>query len=280
MEEDNNHRPHHHTSSLPVDPSDSSPSHFSASTPSSSSSLPSSRTAAAPSLLLSTVLSGAKVQFVLSFLRRLRAECPHDKVVIFSQFTRMLDVLEVALPTVDGVGPAGFTRFDGSMTADAQHVALRAFQQQPPASLSVLLISLQAGGVGLSLTAANHCVMVDSWWNPAIQGQAYDRIHRLSQRKDVHIHQLSISDTVEQRLQRVQTMKGALAREALQDEDLEEKVEEGEEEAVEEVDEDEAEHQPRKASGDSAASVKRRRQPVLSLEALQRLFDTNESDEP
>ena len=226
----------------------------------------------------------------MSFLRRLRVECPHDKVVIFSQFTRMLDVLAVALPSVDGVGPAGFTRFDGSMAAEAQQVALRAFQQHSSSSLSVLLISLQAGGVGLSLTAANHCLMVDSWWNPAIQGQAYDRIHRLSQRKDVHIHQLSIVDTIEQRLQQVQIMKGALANEALQDEDVDEKVKEGEEEddtqdgdgrrGGEEVDE-EGEGEPRlrkTASRAPAASARTRLPRALTLETLQRLFDTTESE--
>ena len=167
--------------------------------------------------MLSTLVSGAKVSYLLTALRSLRRSRPSDKVVVFSQFTRMLDVLELALPTVEAIGPHGFARFDGAMSSDAQRSALRRFAALPAHALSVLLVSLQAGGVGLSLTAANHAFMVDAWWNPAIEGQAYDRIHRVSQQKDVFITRIIVEQSVEERLVRVQEDKGALASEALQD---------------------------------------------------------------
>ena len=235
--------------------------------PSSGSTSPSS---SSPSLLSSTICSGAKVQEVVSLISRVRLHRPEDKVVVFSQFTRALDVLEVALCSVEAVGATGFVRFDGAMSSDAQQRSVEAFQRQPCSALSVLLISLQAGGVGLSLTAANHAVMLDVWYNPAIEGQAYDRIHRLSQRKDVFIHRLVVRDTVEQRMMRIQRDKGALANEAMRDEQPNEEEGEGGGEDVEG-----GQHSP------PTGSRRNRRNCTqgFTLQALQRLFDdANEGD--
>ena len=236
--------------------------------------------ASPPSLLRLTLCSGAKVQHALSVVSRLRRQRPEDKAVVFSVFTRMLDCMEVALASLEEVGPTGYRRFDGSMTAEAQQRSLAAFHTQPASQLSVLLISLQAGGVGLSLTAANHCLMLDGWWAPALEGQAYDRIHRLSQRKDVVIHRLFIQDSVEDRLRQVQRDKGALSSELMQDPRAaaeEEEEEEEKEEEDEQVGEGGAAESAASQRSATSAPLRQRRQPQgFSLRALQQLFDVDE----
>ena len=62
------------------------------------------------------------------------------------------------------------------------------------------MLSIKAGGVGLNLTEANHVFLLDPWWNPAVEQQAFDRCHRIGQKKEVHIHRLYIEGTVEERL--------------------------------------------------------------------------------
>jgi SNF2 family DNA or RNA helicase len=241
-----------------------------------------------PSLLHSTIVSGAKVAWVLQFVRRLRATRPHDKLVIFSQFTRMLDLLQIVLPTLPEVGEQGVVRFDGQMKVDDQQRSLHAFNTEPCSSLSILLISLQAGGVGLSLTVANHCVMLSPWWNPAIEGQAYDRIHRMSQHKDVFIHRCLITEGVEQRLITIQHDKGSLAREAMQDHSHQP---EEEEEQEDEHSGEEGTESSGLVRGQGRHTAKSRSKPHdscdadrsgkgLTLQALQQLFDCDDQDIP
>ena len=105
--------------------------------------------------LLRCLLSGSKVAHCVAAVERIRSSFPDDKVVLFSQFTRMLDVLTVCLAAV-GVP---FERFDGSMRADRQQAALDRFDSAPPDECACLLISLHAGGVGLNLTRANRCII-------------------------------------------------------------------------------------------------------------------------
>ena len=97
----------------------------------------------------------------------------------------------------------------------------------------VILISLKAGGVGLNLTACNRVILLDPWWNPAIevrsspshflsslltmfaQEQAFDRAHRFGQKKTVEVYKLTVQDTVEQRIIEMQDKKRELAAAAL-----------------------------------------------------------------
>jgi SNF2 family DNA or RNA helicase len=74
----------------------------------------------------------------------------------------------------------------------------------------VLLISLKAGGIGLNLTAADHVVLMDPWWNPAVEDQAADRAHRIGQDKPVFVYRLVARDTVEERVLELQARKRAL----------------------------------------------------------------------
>ena len=97
-------------------------------------------------------------------------------------------------------------RLDGS-TVDRQAI-VAAFQTEtgPP----VLLMSLKAGGVGLNLTAADHVIITDPWWNPAAEDQAADRAHRIGQERPVLIQRLVALDTVEERILQLQEEKGRL----------------------------------------------------------------------
>lgn len=135
-----------------------------------------------------------------------------DKCIVFSQWTRMLDLCEDAL--LDAGIPV--CRLDGQMNQDERERNLVEFRRP---GVRVMLLSLHAGGVGLNLTQANHVVMVDSWWNPALEEQAIDRVHRIGQSKPVHVVRLVIRDSVEQRVFELQEKKRAVSAGALGDGD-------------------------------------------------------------
>ena len=86
---------------------------------------------------------------------------------------------------------------------------------QDPEGPPVLIASLRAGGIGLNLTAADHVVIFDPWWNPAAEDQAADRAHRIGQTRPVMVYRLVARDTVEERILALQQRKRALADTAL-----------------------------------------------------------------
>lgn len=71
----------------------------------------------------------------------------------------------------------------------------------------VLLVSTKAGSLGLNLTVANRVILLDVWWNPALENQAIDRVHRIGQEKNVEVHRIFINDTVEDRILQLQDKK-------------------------------------------------------------------------
>jgi SNF2 family DNA or RNA helicase len=77
-------------------------------------------------------------------------------------------------------------------------------------------MSLKAGGTGLTLTAADHVFLVDPWWNPSVEAQAADRVHRIGQDKPVFIYRLVALGTVEERILKLQDQKRALVEAALE----------------------------------------------------------------
>lgn len=127
------------------------------------------------------------------------------KTVVFSQWTSMLDKIEDALE-VNGIK---YDRLDGTMKRDERIRAMDALKHDP--ACEVLLVSLKAGGVGLNLTAAQRVYLVDPYWNPAVENQAVDRIHRLGQTRPVTTIKLIIENTIEARLLEVQRKKTELA---------------------------------------------------------------------
>ncbi|KAI9451415.1 SNF2 family N-terminal domain-containing protein [Lactarius psammicola] len=137
------------------------------------------------------------------------AEDAGDKTIVYSQWTSMLDLLETLL------GRSGIQnlRYDGKMRSEAREVVLNAFRKS--GGPKVILISTKCGGVGLNLTIANRVVNMDLSWNYAAESQAYDRVHRLGQEKDVFVKRLVVEDTIEERMLRLQDVKMGLADAAL-----------------------------------------------------------------
>jgi len=147
----------------------------------------------------------SKLSLLLEVLDSVVAE--GHKALIFSQWTKLLDLTEPHLRAAD----IPFTRLDGA-TRDRAGV-VRAFQE--PDGPPVMLISLKAGGTGLNLTAADHVFILDPWWNPAVEDQAADRAHRIGQQRPVMIHRLIAEETVEERILALQQSKRDLAEAAL-----------------------------------------------------------------
>jgi non-specific serine/threonine protein kinase len=124
------------------------------------------------------------------------------KALVFSQFVALLDLLKGHLDKKE-------IRYEylSGRTTDRQKPVDR-FQEDP--EVPVLLISLKAGGVGLNLTAADYVIMLDPWWNPAIENQAADRAHRIGQTRPVFVYKLIAEDSVEEKVLELQTTKKEL----------------------------------------------------------------------
>ncbi|KAK1216281.1 hypothetical protein PQX77_021090 [Marasmius sp. AFHP31] len=158
----------------------------------------------------STQSDSGKIRTILALLKRIDTKSTwQEKTIIFSQFTSMLNLLEPCLKD------AGYTfvRYDGSMKPHEREEALRTIKTDP--EVRIILISFKAGSTGLNLTCCNNVILVDLWWNPALEDQAFDRCHRFGQRKDVKIYKLKVDKTVEDRILELQDKKRELARAAL-----------------------------------------------------------------
>ncbi|KAG0285547.1 hypothetical protein BGZ96_010207 [Linnemannia gamsii] len=148
-------------------------------------------------------ISSSKIDRMLEVVRDVIAR--REKVIVFSQFTSLLRLIENPL-NQEGIK---YLTYDGSMTAFERNEAVQRMTHDP--SYGVMLISLKCGSLGLNLTIANHVVIMDPWWNPALENQAIDRVHRIGQRKNVFVHRLCIPDSVEDRILALQAKKKALA---------------------------------------------------------------------
>lgn len=129
------------------------------------------------------------------------------KVVVFSRFTRMLEIINKELTKKH------FNVFylDGS-TENRQKV-VDEFEKSRD---GVFLISLKAGGVGLNLVSADTAIIYDPWWNPAVEKQAEDRIYRIGQKNKVTVFKLIVADTIEEKVQILQETKKQLFDEVIE----------------------------------------------------------------
>lgn len=146
------------------------------------------------------VTESAKTEFVLEMIRELVAE--GRKILLFSQFTEMLGLLEPELTK------AGIAHVKLTGRTRKRDVVIDAFQN---GDVPLFLISLKAGGTGLNLTAADTVIHYDPWWNPAVERQATDRAHRIGQDKPVFVYKLVARDTLEEKIVEMQVRKQALA---------------------------------------------------------------------
>jgi superfamily II DNA or RNA helicase len=170
-----------------------------------------------PELVLSSgapasgFVSSAKLELLLQSLENSTAQ--GHRALVFSQWTSLLDRIEPALRAAREGAGIRFSRLDGSTRNRAEVVQ----EFQAPEGPEVMLISLKAGGVGITLTAADHIYIMDPWWNPAVEDQAADRAHRIGQENPVFIHRLVAKDTVEERILALQNKKKELANAVLGD---------------------------------------------------------------
>jgi superfamily II DNA or RNA helicase len=153
------------------------------------------------------ITTSAKLDALLDLLDGLLDE--GRRVLLFSQFTGMLALIEAAL-VARGIEHQLLT---GQTPATARSALIKRFQQ---GNVPVFLISLKAGGVGLNLTAADTVIHYDPWWNPAAEAQATDRAHRIGQDKPVFVYRLICAGTVEEKIQAMQSRKAELARAVLE----------------------------------------------------------------
>ena len=144
----------------------------------------------------------AKLELLREMLPELLAE--GRRVLVFSQFTEMLGLIEAELERLD----LAFLTLSGATPVKDRAEIVRRFQAQ---ELPLLLISLKAGGVGLNLTAADTVIHVDPWWNPAVEAQASARAHRIGQDKPVFVYRLVVAGSIEERMLALQARKLALA---------------------------------------------------------------------
>jgi non-specific serine/threonine protein kinase len=145
-------------------------------------------------------------------IREIEENTGHHKALVFSQFTSMLHLIREALQE-KGIP---YLYLDGSMAAEARKKSVQQFQEDD--QTRVFLISLKAGGVGLTLTAADYVYLVDPWWNPAAEQQAIDRSHRIGQVKKVFAYRMICKDTVEEKILQLQEKKRSLAADLVADE--------------------------------------------------------------
>ena len=149
----------------------------------------------------------AKLDWLTDYLSILESE--GDKALVFSQYVATLSTLESRLARFQ---PLIYT---GAMAGRARDRAVDAFQRNP--AHTAMLLSVRAGGTGLTLTAASRVIHFDSWWNPAVMAQATARAHRIGQKKPVFVTTLVTEDTIEERIQKLLERKRALFKTMVDD---------------------------------------------------------------
>ena len=146
--------------------------------------------------------SSAKIDKTMQILQHNSTQ--GEKTLIFSNFTSMLDLLEVPI----GRAYMKYARLDGSMTSDQRTQAVKKFQKER--DCKVLLLSLCAGNVGLNLTVASQVILVEPFWHPFFELQAICRAVRYGQKNRVHVHRLLVKDTIEERILAKQDKKNTI----------------------------------------------------------------------
>jgi len=145
-----------------------------------------------------------------TLLEQIENKASHHKILVFSQFVGMLDLIKKELHE-RGIAHEYLT----GQTRNREAV-VNSFQDNP--EVRVFLISLKAGGVGLNLTRADYVYIVDPWWNPAVENQAIDRTYRIGQEKNVVAVRLICPDTIEEKIMKLQDTKKDLVGELIKTE--------------------------------------------------------------
>ncbi|OZJ06774.1 hypothetical protein BZG36_00421 [Bifiguratus adelaidae] len=155
-----------------------------------------------------SISSCPKIDALIEYLQAANTRDQTSKSVVFSQWTGFLDIIGHHLKRHN----IAYVRLDGKMVRSKREAALRAFATDP--DIKVFLVSLQCGALGLNLTAANQCFILDPWWNPSIEDQAVDRIYRLGQTRPVSIIRFVTANTIEDKVVALQEKKRKMVAEA------------------------------------------------------------------
>jgi len=151
----------------------------------------------------------SKVSTLIKFLKESRDQHPSVKSVVFSQFRKLLVLLEEPLKA------AGFKtlRLDGTMNAKHRANVIEQFQAREGDGPTVLLASLKISSAGINLTAASRVYFMEPWWNHAVEEQAMDRVHCIGQKQPVKIVRFIASNSIEEKLLVLQEKRKQLSTE-------------------------------------------------------------------
>ena len=155
--------------------------------------------------------SSAKVELCMDLIQN-ALEGGH-RILLFSQFTSMLELLEQRMKK-EKISCCMLT---GATSKEERARLVERFQKE---EVPVFCISLKAGGTGLNLTAADIVIHFDPWWNAAVENQATDRAHRIGQKHVVNVYRLIAKDTIEERILKLQEAKKELAEQVLSGDEL------------------------------------------------------------
>ncbi|XP_008545528.1 transcription termination factor 2 [Microplitis demolitor] len=151
----------------------------------------------------------AKLRSIITVTKQILTK--KEKVIIVSQWVGYLQIIANNLNSIDG---ATYKLFIGSTSINNRQKMIDSFNS-PDEDPQILLLSLNAGGVGLNLMGGNHLMLIDIHWNPQLELQAQDRIHRFGQKKNVFIYKFICSDTIEERIESLQQKKLKISGEIL-----------------------------------------------------------------
>ena len=146
---------------------------------------------------------------IKELVRHIKEKTGNHKILIFSQFVKMLTVIQRELKEEK----IKYEYLDGKSSKKAREASVNNFQDNE--DIRVFLISLKAGGTGLNLTAADYVYIVDPWWNPAVENQAIDRCYRIGQDKKVIAYRMICKDTIEEKIMKYQAKKTKIASELI-----------------------------------------------------------------
>ncbi|GCE98567.1 helicase [Zygosaccharomyces mellis] len=155
--------------------------------------------------------SSGKLKVLMKLLSQIKVLTPMDKVVVISNYTQTLDIIENLLISA-GMNSC---RLDGSTPAKQRDAIVNNFNHNP--SIFIFLLSAKSGGVGLNLVGACRLILFDNDWNPSVDLQAMSRIHRDGQKKPCYIYRLVTTGCIDEKILQRQLMKNCLSQKFLSD---------------------------------------------------------------
>eukprot|EP01035_Chromulina_nebulosa_P017510 gene17510-23071_t len=159
---------------------------------------------------LPNINRSAKTIEILKAIESILSKSVDEKIVIFCSFTGYLNVLEKEFHSLN----YQTCRIDGNVNQIKRSDEIKRFTNND--NYKIMLCSVRAAGVGITLTRANHVFLADLWWSPAIDLQAIDRVHRLGQQRPVQVLRFLVNDSIDERIYELQKSKMETARQALE----------------------------------------------------------------